>query len=124
MSEYEIFNGGDNIEIVPEPKKRKEKVVKEKKECDCNFFEEAFSLKNLPLSLAIISMFFAFFVRFLPLVSFSLGALITAGIFMFISFSAVFSAIIIESIMSIKNKTFKFNMKILVIILAFLFICI
>lgn len=127
MSEYEIFNGGDNIEIIPEPKKRKKRKpvkIKNEKSCNCSFLQTIFSYKHLPLTLSIISIFFAFLIRFILLVAPTLGGLITSGIFFIISFSTVFTALILETINYIKTKTFEFNFKTILIILAFLFICI
>lgn len=123
MSEYEIFNNEENIEIIPEPKKpKKEKkvVVKEKAQnCSCNFFKECFKLDFLPITLSIIAIFFALFVKFLPMVAISFATVQAAAAFFFIGFACVFASLIIETINFIKEKKVEFNVKILLICLAF-----
>lgn len=123
MSEYEIFN--DEEEVVPEQlEPRKEKRNKEGKSCQfCQFFKEAFSLANLPLSLSIIAIFFSLFVGFLPLVSGTEGTYITVAIFFFIAFSCSFAGLVIESVKMVREKKFVFSVQLFVVIVALMIIC-
>lgn len=122
MSEYEIFNNNEeSVKIIPEikkPKKEKKIVVKEtveKKECAfCNFVKKNYKLAYLPAVLSVVAIFFSFFVKILPIVSFT-----ASSIFFFIGFGCVFAGLIIEAICMIKEKKFEFNMKVLLICLAF-----
>lgn len=123
MSEYEIFNGGDNIEIIPEPKKRKQKKttvkVKDEPKCECKFFKQAFSCENISVSLSVLAIFFAFFVNFIPIMTLNKAGLISAGIFFLLGFTAVFTALIFEIISTVRKKEFIFNGKSILILLAF-----
>lgn len=127
MSEYEIFNDEEQIKIEPEKKAKpvKIKVEKEKKECVCcNFFKEVFSLALLPLTLAIIGIFFALFAQFTPMVVLSAASAIASACFFFIGFACAFAGLILEVVDMVKNKKFVFNIKLLIIILAFFVLCI
>jgi uncharacterized membrane protein YphA (DoxX/SURF4 family) len=127
MSEYEIFNNGDeNIEIVPEPKKpKKEKksVVQkeEKKECKvCVAFKDWFKFSYVPAILALVAIFFGLFVQFFPLI----GLFTAAAAFLFIGFTFAMGAIITEAICMSREGKFVFNVKVMLIVLAFFVICI
>lgn len=121
MSEYEIFNEDEGIKIIPEPKKRKTKTAPKKAESkiECTFLREAFSFENLSLPLSILSIFFTFLFKFISFVSFGIGGMVAAGIFFFFSFSTAFAALIVEIIPIIKNRSFDFNVKFVLILLAF-----
>ncbi len=127
MSEYEIFNNEtENVEVIPETKKvKKEKkvVVKEKaekKECAfVKFLKENYNFTYLPAILAIFAIFFSLFVQFLPMVAGTFAAIQAAAAFFFIGFTCAFGALITEAICMIKEKKFNFNVKIILICLAF-----
>lgn len=123
MSEYEIFNNGeDNINIVPEPKKTKKKktTTKEKavKEMNC-CIKEFFALPYLPVYLSGLAIFFALFVKFLPIASATVASISAAAAFFFIGFGCAFAALVIEVINMFKEKNFNFNLKVILICLSF-----
>lgn len=125
MSEYEIFNNGEeNIKIIPEPKKNKKSkrvTVKEKakkKECACSqLFKKYFNMAYLPIFLSSLAIFFSLFVQFLPI--FGIGGVLAASAFFFVGFTCVFAALIIETVNMFRTNEIQVNVNLILILLAF-----
>lgn len=116
MSEYEIFNNenDENIEVIPKTKKaKKEKVVikDSSKESSFSGLKVKFKFTFIPVLLSLFAIFCSPFVQLLW------GA---AGIVFFVlGFISVFAAVILELIIMIKENVFEFNLRHILIGLAF-----
>lgn len=117
MNENQFEN--DGVFETEEPKQTVSSG-KQKETCPIpNFFKTGFKLSNLPTSISFCVIFLTLFVKFLSMVSFSVGAFVTFSIFFFISYLAMISALLIEVSFAFKRKEFKFNLNFFMILLAF-----
>lgn len=125
MSEYEIFNGNEEVEpeiIIEEKQKKikKEKPVSETKECKAKvFFAKAFSLEHVSISLSIVSLFLTIFVKLVPL-SGTVAGIATACVFYVLSLCCGITGLIVEVVKMARQRSFVFSVHLVVVLVALL----
>lgn len=112
MSEYEIFNNeeSENVEVLPKTKKsKKEKIVIKDSKKESSNLKLKFAF--IPVLLSLVAIFCS------PFAQLFWGAI--GIVFFVLGFISAFAAIIIELIIMTKENTFEFNLKHVLIGLAF-----
>lgn len=81
-------------------------------------FKNGFWNEYFPTFISMCAILLSLFVKFLPFIATTNGAIVAAAIFLFISFVGIFAATLIQVVTSISKRTFKFDLNYFIICLA------
>ena len=118
MTEYEIYDNNEDND-----NEQKEIILNTNKKNKNFRFKDLFNLNFISITLAIISIFCSMLVGFIPLVKISNSSLLACASFFFIGFALAFAGLIIETIKMVKFKEIKFNVQLLIVIIALIISC-